>query len=99
MQTIRKQMIELLDKREVSAREISQSLSMREKEVYGHLSHISRSVNAQRKKRQCSEKKTDYHTCQVFGMRICFCKTKAVHPPESLSALQKRTHPESGVSN
>jgi len=50
MQTIRKQMIELLDKREMSAREISQTIRIREKEVYTHLSHISRSVNAQRKK-------------------------------------------------
>ena len=50
VQTIRKQMIELLDKREVSAREISQTLRIREKEVYAHLSHISRSVNARRKK-------------------------------------------------
>ena len=50
MQTIRKQMIELLDKREMSAREISQTIKIREKEVYTHLSHISRSVNAQRKK-------------------------------------------------
>ena len=49
MQTIRKQIIELLEKSEMSAREISQTIGIREKEVYEHLSHISRSVNARRK--------------------------------------------------
>ncbi len=60
MKTIRKQMIELLDNKEMSAREISQTIGIREKEVYEHLSHIARSVNAQRKKliiipAECSE--------------------------------------------
>ncbi|MGD9083140.1 MAG: transcriptional regulator [Desulfobacterales bacterium] len=50
MKTIRKQMIELLDNKEMSAREISQTIGIREKEVYAHLSHIARSVTAQRKK-------------------------------------------------
>jgi len=50
MQTIRKQMIDLLEVREMSAREISQALGIREKEVYEHLAHIGRSVNANRKK-------------------------------------------------
>jgi predicted Zn-ribbon and HTH transcriptional regulator len=50
VQTIRKQMIALLDKREMTAKELSQTLKIREKEVYEHLSHISRSVNAQKKK-------------------------------------------------
>ncbi len=43
-------MIELLDNKEMSAREISQTIKIREKEVYGHLSHIARSITAQRKK-------------------------------------------------
>ena len=50
MKTIRKQMIELLDNKEMSAGELSQTIGIREKEVYAHLSHIARSVNAQRKK-------------------------------------------------
>ena len=50
MKTIRKQMIELLDKKETGVRDISQTLRIREKEVYAHLSHIARSVAAQRKK-------------------------------------------------
>jgi len=43
-------MIELLDKKEMSARELSRTMGIREKEVYAHLSHIARSVTAQRKK-------------------------------------------------
>ena len=50
VKTIRKQMIELLDNKKMSARDLSQTLSIREKEVYTHLSHIARSVKHQRKK-------------------------------------------------
>ncbi len=50
MQTIRKQMIGLLEKEEMSAREISQAVQIREKEVYEHLVHIGRTVNTKRKK-------------------------------------------------
>ena len=49
MQTIRKQMIVLLSNKEMSARELSQAMGIREKEVYEHLSHITRSVAAQGK--------------------------------------------------
>jgi predicted Zn-ribbon and HTH transcriptional regulator len=50
MQTIRQQMIVLLSKEDMGARELSQAIGIREKEVYEHLSHIARSVAAQRKK-------------------------------------------------
>lgn len=50
MQTIRQQMIVLLSEKEMGARELSQTLRIREKEVYEHLSHIARSAAAQRKK-------------------------------------------------
>jgi len=46
MQTIRQQIILLLQEQELGARELSQALGISEKEVYGHLSHIARSVNA-----------------------------------------------------
>jgi predicted Zn-ribbon and HTH transcriptional regulator len=49
MQTIRKQMIGLLEKEEMSAREMSQEVRIREKEVYEHLAHIGRTVNTKRK--------------------------------------------------
>jgi predicted Zn-ribbon and HTH transcriptional regulator len=50
MQTIRQQMTVLLSKKDMSARELSQAMRIREKEVYEHLSHISRSAAAQGKK-------------------------------------------------
>ena len=50
MQTIRQQIIEFLSNKEMGGRELSQSVGIREKEVYEHLSHIARSVNARRKK-------------------------------------------------
>ena len=50
MQTIREQMIGLLEKEEMSARELSQAVKIREKEVYEHLAHIGRTVNTKRKK-------------------------------------------------
>ena len=50
MKTIRQQIIELLVEQEMSAREISQTVRIREKEVYEHLFHVARSVNTQKKK-------------------------------------------------
>lgn len=46
MQTIRQEMIRLLGSEELSARELSQTLRIREKEVYEHLRHIRRSVES-----------------------------------------------------
>lgn len=48
--TTRQDMIDILSKEEMSAREISQALGIREKEVYDHLSHIARSLIARGKK-------------------------------------------------
>jgi predicted Zn-ribbon and HTH transcriptional regulator len=50
VQTIRQQIIEFLSNKEMGGKELSQSVGIREKEVYDHLSHIARSVNARRKK-------------------------------------------------
>ncbi len=44
--SIRKRMIELLCDDELNAIELSQELSIREKEVYDHLAHIKRSLSA-----------------------------------------------------
>jgi predicted Zn-ribbon and HTH transcriptional regulator len=44
MKTIRQQIIEILAHQEASAREISQQIGIREKEVYTHLPHVARSV-------------------------------------------------------
>lgn len=49
MATIRQEIIALLSTDEVNALEISQLLSIREKEVYEHLAHISRTLSSQGK--------------------------------------------------
>jgi predicted Zn-ribbon and HTH transcriptional regulator len=48
--TIRQRIITLLSEQEMSARELSKALGIREKEVYDHLSHIARSLAARGKK-------------------------------------------------
>ena len=45
LQTLRQQIIDLLQEQELTAREISQELGIREKEVYDHLGHIGRSAS------------------------------------------------------
>ena len=50
MQTIRQKIIELLSTAELDARELSQELGVREKEVYDHLVHVARTVKAEKKK-------------------------------------------------
>lgn len=49
MSTIRQQIIELLQSGTRDARELSQALSIRERQVYEHLPHIERTVAAQGK--------------------------------------------------
>jgi len=44
MQTLRQQLITLLEKNEMTARDISKELKIREKEVFGHLSHIRQTL-------------------------------------------------------
>jgi hypothetical protein len=48
--TIRQDIIRLLEEEERDARELSQILGIKEKEVYGHLVHIARSVKAKKKR-------------------------------------------------
>ena len=50
MPTIRQQIIEMLKEDELNAIDISQMVSVREKEVYEHLAHISRSLKAKSQK-------------------------------------------------
>jgi len=47
--TIRQRMIDLLSEKDMSARELSQALGIREREVYQHLGHVAQSVAAQGK--------------------------------------------------
>ena len=47
MGTLRQQIIELLSAGEMDARDLSQGVGIKEKEVYEHLVHIARSLAAQ----------------------------------------------------
>jgi len=44
--SLRRRIIALLSEQEMDARELSQELGIKEKEVYGHLAHVERSVAA-----------------------------------------------------
>lgn len=50
MTTVRQQMIELLREEELDAMELSQVLSIPEKEVYEHLPHLVRTLGSSREK-------------------------------------------------
>jgi predicted Zn-ribbon and HTH transcriptional regulator len=50
MPTTRQQIILLLSEGNCTARDLSQTLGVREKEVYAHLAHIARSVVPQRQR-------------------------------------------------
>ncbi|MGV8073853.1 MAG: transcriptional regulator [Syntrophobacteraceae bacterium] len=50
METLRRRIISLLSERELSAREISQFIGIREKEVYEHLPNIAQSLASRHKK-------------------------------------------------
>jgi predicted Zn-ribbon and HTH transcriptional regulator len=49
METIRQQIMELLINKEMGARELSQTVRIREKDVYTHLSHIAQTVSTQQR--------------------------------------------------
>jgi len=49
-QTIRQKIFLLLNDKEMTAREISQAIGIREREVYEHLPHIALSAMAQKRK-------------------------------------------------
>ena len=49
MKTLRQEMIALLESGLMSARDLSRSLGIQEKDVYSHLTHIERTVSAQGK--------------------------------------------------
>jgi len=49
-QTIRQEIFHLLNEKEMTAREISQAIGIREREVYEHLPHVALSAAAQKRK-------------------------------------------------
>ncbi len=86
--TVRRQIISLLSEGEYNAKEISQELSIREKEVYDHLSHISRSVASQKQKlvitaSRCVLCGYDFETRKRFTRpsRCPKCKSERIEEP------------------
>ena len=72
-QTIRQQIIDLLSSEELTIRDLSQAVSLMEREIVDHLSHIERSLQRQGKKLMV----TPYEciTCGfVFDRRTRFTK-------------------------
>jgi len=74
MPTPRQQMCSLLSEKEMGARELSQALALTEKEVYGHLSHIARSVASRRQRLII-----DPAVCHACG--FTFNQRKRLTPP------------------
>ncbi len=82
MGTKRKQIIDLLSKKEMDARELSQAVGIREKEVYEHLPHIARSVQANRKK-------LDIIPSQCLECGYVFVDRKRFSPPGRCTSCKK----------
>lgn len=74
MQTVRKEMMTLLEKDALDARSLSGTLGLREKEVYPHLAHIKRSLKARGKRLVI----TPYH-CRLCS--FVFKNRNKLHPP------------------
>jgi hypothetical protein len=101
MGTIRQSIIFVLKEQEVTAREISQAVGIREKEVYEHLAHIARSKTLGGKFilipsicKDCGHvfRKRD----RLTPPGRCFlCKSEAVTSPRFLI----RTDPDKPVSD
>ncbi len=49
-QTIRQKMISLLEESHMSVRDLSKTLSVREKDIFDHFEHINRSLKSRKKK-------------------------------------------------
>jgi len=87
MSTLRQSIIALLKDQDLSAREISQVIGIREKEVYEHLTHIARSAAVKGKF------KVRPPVCRECGFEFrkrdrlsppgrCFhCRSESIQPP------------------
>jgi len=79
-------MIVLLTEKEMSARELSQAIGIREKEVYEHLPHIARSVAVQKQK-------LIIQPAQCLGCGYVFKDRKtASASPVQVAALTANSH-------
>jgi hypothetical protein len=82
--TIRKRIIELLSEDELTAREISQAIGIRERDVYSHLPHVARSTAAQ-------DKRLVVHPARCLACGYVFENRKRLTRPSRCPRC-KRTH-------
>ncbi len=95
MGTLRQSIIFILKEQELTAKEISQAIGIREKEVYDHLAHISRSHSLGGKFilipstcRECGHvfKKRD----RLTPPGRCFlCRSEAITPPRYMIRMDR----------
>jgi predicted Zn-ribbon and HTH transcriptional regulator len=83
MPTLRQKIISLLIDEEMSAREISGEVGISEKEVYGHLSHIARSVASRDKKIVITPARSQ----ALYPSRTLPAMQKISHPESSIPNL------------
>ena len=74
VKTIRKQLIACLNENEASGRDLSKMIGISEKEVYEHLPHVSRTVNAK-------GKRLDITPAECFACGYVFKHRKRFSPP------------------
>ncbi len=82
--TIRQRLLQMLRESELTARDVSRLLGIREKEVY-RTPPPHRTVPAQ-------AISPDLPSCALPQLRVCFQKTPTLHHPESLPCLPVRIH-------
>ncbi|MEN8135002.1 MAG: transcriptional regulator [Thermodesulfobacteriota bacterium] len=82
MGTIRQDLIDLLKERALDAKDISRLLSIREKEVYSHLEHISRSIST-------SGHRLVVIPCQCLACGYTFKDRKKLHRPGKCPKCKK----------
>lgn len=82
--TVRQRMIELLSQDELTAREISQAIGIRERDVYSHLPHVARSTAAQ-------DKRLVVHPARCLSCGYVFKDRKRLTRPSRCPRC-KRTH-------
>ena len=91
-QTIRQKIFLLLNDKEMTAREISQAIGIREREVYEHLPHIALSAMAQKRKLVVLP-----FRCMSCG--YVFEERKRFHPTKPLPSVQEDTPRDAYLSS
>jgi predicted Zn-ribbon and HTH transcriptional regulator len=102
--TIRQQIMALIEDAPMTAKAISKSLRISEKEVYPHLEHIAKSVGSNREKRLIIEPSKCLNCGFIFKERRRFtspsrcpkCRDEGITQPvfhiKGVTSLQKMNH-------